>query len=361
MSGGVDSSVAAYLLKQAGFDCVGITMKLFDGANNRCCSLSDVNDARDVAYRLDIPYYVLNFTSEFEERVICKFVETYKQGATPNPCIDCNRYLKFERLLLRAFQIEADYVATGHYARVETSGERFLLKKALDVRKDQSYVLYTLTQDQLAHTLFPLGALTKEEARELALAQGFVNAKKPDSQDICFVPDGDYAAFIERYTGVQAAPGNIIDENGAVLGQHRGLIRYTIGQRRGLGLSFGEPRYVAAKSVADNTLVLAREESLYTKTLIADDLNLIAYEKLDRPLRARVKTRYLQAEQNALIEQIDDNHIRIEFDVPQRAITAGQAAVCYDGDIVICGGVIVSSTYSHEHDPAAQVCQSILT
>lgn len=361
MSGGVDSSVAAYLLKQAGFDCVGITMKLFDGANNRCCSLSDVNDARDVAYRLDIPYYVLNFTSEFEERVIRKFVETYKQGATPNPCIDCNRYLKFERLLLRAFQIEADYVATGHYARVETSGERFLLKKALDVRKDQSYVLYTLTQDQLAHTLFPLGALTKEEARELALAQGFVNAKKPDSQDICFVPDGDYAAFIERYTGVQAAPGNIIDENGAVLGQHRGLIRYTIGQRRGLGLSFGEPRYVAAKSVADNTLVLAREESLYTKTLIADDLNLIAYEKLDRPLRVRVKTRYLQAEQNALIEQIDDNHIRIEFDVPQRAITAGQAAVCYDGDIVICGGVIVSSTYSHDHDPAAQVCQSILT
>ena len=343
MSGGVDSSVAAYLLKQAGFDCVGITMKLFDSADNRCCSLSDVNDARDVAYRLDIPYYVLNFTSEFEERVIRKFVETYKQGATPNPCIDCNRYLKFERLLLRAFQIEADYVATGHYARVETSGERFLLKKALDARKDQSYVLYTLTQDQLAHTLFPLGTLTKEEARELALAQGFVNARKQDSQDICFVPDGDYAAFIERYTGVQAAPGNIIDESGAVLGRHRGLIRYTIGQRRGLGLSFGEPRYVAAKSVADNTLVLAREESLYTKTLIAADLNLIAYEKLDRPLRARVKTRYLQAEQNALIEQIDDNHIRIEFDVPQRAITAGQAAVCYDGDTVICGGVIVSS------------------
>jgi tRNA-specific 2-thiouridylase len=343
MSGGVDSSVAAYLVKLAGFDCVGITMKLFDSADNRCCSLSDVNDARDVAYRLDIPYYVLNFTSEFEERVIRKFVETYKQGATPNPCIDCNRYLKFEWLLLRAFQIEADYVATGHYARVETSGERFLLKKALDARKDQSYVLYTLTQDQLAHTLFPLGTLTKEEARELALAQGFVNARKQDSQDICFVPDGDYAAFIERYTGVQAAPGNIIDESGAVLGQHRGLIRYTIGQRRGLGLSFGEPRYVAAKSVADNTLVLAREESLYTKTLIAADLNLIAYEKLDRPLRARVKTRYLQAEQNALIEQIDDNHIRIEFDVPQRAITAGQAAVCYDGDTVICGGVIVSS------------------
>ncbi|MDR1326506.1 MAG: tRNA 2-thiouridine(34) synthase MnmA [Treponema sp.] len=343
MSGGVDSSVAAYLVKQAGFDCVGITMKLFDGADNRCCSLSDVNDARNVAYRLDIPYYVLNFTGEFEDQVIRKFIETYKQGATPNPCIDCNRYLKFERLLLRAFQIEADYVATGHYARVEKSGERFLLKKALDTRKDQSYVLYTLTQDQLAHTLFSLGTLTKEETRDLARAQGFVNAKKQDSQDLCFVPDGDYAAFIERYTGVQAMPGNIIDESGAVLGQHRGLIRYTIGQRRGLNLSFGEPRYVAAKSVTDNTLVLAREASLYTKTLIASDLNLIAYEKLDKPLRVRVKTRYLQAEQDALLEQIDDNHIRVEFDVPQRAITAGQAAVCYDGDTVICGGVIVSS------------------
>jgi tRNA-specific 2-thiouridylase len=337
----VDSSVAAYLVKQAGFDCVGLTMKLFDGADNRCCSLSDVNDARDVAYRLDIPYYVLNFTGEFEERVIRKFIETYKQGATPNPCIDCNRYLKFERLLLRAFQIEADYVATGHYARVEKSGERFLLKKALDARKDQSYVLYTLTQDQLAHTLFPLGTLTKDKARELALAQGFVNAKKRDSQDICFVPDGDYAAFIERYTGVQAAPGNIIDETGAVLGQHRGLIRYTIGQRRGLGLSFNEPRYVASKSVADNTLVLAREESLYTKTLVASDINLIACDKLDKPLRAQVKTRYLQAEQDALVEQLDDTHIRIEFDAPQRAITAGQAAVCYDDDTVICGGVIV--------------------
>jgi tRNA-specific 2-thiouridylase len=201
-------------------------------------------------------------------------------------------------------------------------------------------VLYTLTQDQLAHTLFPLGTLTKDKARELALAQGCVNAKKRDSQDICFVPDGDYAAFIERYTGVQAAPGNIIDETGAVLGQHHGLIRYTIGQRRGLGLSFNEPRYVAAKSVADNTLVLAREESLYTKTLIANDINLIACDKLDKPLRAQVKTRYLQTEQDALIEQLDDNHIRIEFDAPQRAITTGQAAVCYDGDIVICGGVI---------------------
>jgi tRNA-specific 2-thiouridylase len=343
MSGGVDSSVAAYLVKQAGFDCVGITMKLFDGADNRCCSLSDVNDARNVAYRLDIPYYVLNFTSDFEAQVIRKFVKTYQQGATPNPCIDCNRYLKFERLLLRAFQIEADYVATGHYARVDKSGERFLLKKALDARKDQSYVLYTLTQDQLAHTLFPLGTLTKEAARELARAQGFANARKQDSQDLCFVPDGDYAGFIERYTGVHAAPGNIIDERGAVLGQHRGLIRYTIGQRRGLSLSFGEPRYVAAKSVTDNTLVLAREEALYTKTLIADDLNLIAYEKLDKPLHARVKTRYLQAEQDALIEQIDDKHIRIEFAVPQRAIAAGQAAVCYDGDTVICGGTIASA------------------
>lgn len=341
MSGGVDSSVAAYLVQQAGFDCVGATMKLFNGADNRCCSLSDINDARDVAYRLGMPYYVFNFSADFEERVIRTFINTYRRGATPNPCIDCNRGLKFERLLLRALQIGAAYVATGHYARVEKAGGRFLLKKALDPRKDQSYVLYTLTQNQLAHILFPLGTLSKDEARDLARIQGFTNAHKQESQDICFVPDGDYAGFIERYTGERAAPGNILDESGAVLGRHKGLIRYTIGQRRGLGLSLGEPRYVAAKSAEHNTLVLAREEGLYAKTLIAGGFNLIALEKLDKPLRARVKTRYLQTEQDALIEQIGEQQVRIEFDMPQRALTPGQAAVCYDGDTVIGGGVIV--------------------
>jgi tRNA-specific 2-thiouridylase len=233
-------------------------------------------------------------------------------------------------------------VVTGHYARIEQAGDRLLLKKAVDVKKDQSYVLYTLTREQLARVKFPLGALTKSEVREIAREAGFLNAKKRDSQDICFVPDGDYAAFIERYTGRQAPRGDIIDENGAVLGRHRGLIRYTIGQRRGLGVSCNEPRYVASKSIADNTLVLAPESALYTKSLIAEDINLIACEALEKPTRLRVKTRYLQAEQPALVEQLDATHLHIEFDTPQRAITAGQAAVCYDGEVVVCGGAIVS-------------------
>jgi tRNA-specific 2-thiouridylase len=346
MSGGVDSSVAAYLMKQAGFDCLGVTMKLFSsadigGAESRCCSLSDVNDARDVAYRLDMPHYVLNFAEEFRTQVIEKFIATYQRGATPNPCIDCNRYLKFERLMLQAHTIEANSVVTGHYARVERDGGRLLLKKARDTRKDQSYVLYTLTQEQLAHVQFPLGAYSKDEVRGIAQEIGLLNAKKRDSQDICFVPDGDYAAVIERYTGKRAEPGSIIDENGAVLGQHRGLIRYTIGQRRGLGVAAHEARYVASKAVAENTLVLAPETSLYSRSLIMEDSNLIAYTALEKPVRVQVKTRYLQAEQPAVIEQLDATHIRVDFDTAQRAITPGQAAVCYDGDVVVCGGTII--------------------
>jgi tRNA-specific 2-thiouridylase len=349
MSGGVDSSVAAFLIKQAGFDCIGVTLKLF--ANDdigrskefSCCSLADINDARNVAYHLDMPYYVLNFSDDFKDLVIRKFVETYQHGATPNPCIDCNRYIKFERLLFKAEQLDFDCIVTGHYAQIEQTGERFLLKKARDLKKDQSYVLYAMTQEQLAHSLFPLGAMTKQEVRELALNQGFVNAKKHDSQDICFVTDGDYAHFIEEFTGKPAEPGTIIDESGTVLGTHQGLIRYTIGQRRGLGLSFPEPRYVSAKSIANNTLILGKEESLYAKALTADNINLIAYASLDRPIRVHVKTRYLQAEQQAMVEQIEPDKIRIDFDTPQRAITAGQAAVFYDGDIVVGGGTIIGT------------------
>jgi tRNA-specific 2-thiouridylase len=356
MSGGVDSSVAAWLMKQAGFECVGVTMRLFSnedlknedrneelkhaGRRQGCCSLSDVNDARSVAHRLGMPHYTLNFSQEFREQVIRRFIETYEEGATPNPCIDCNRFMKFDLLLLRARQLDLDHIVTGHYAQVTRSGDRFILKKAVDARKDQSYVLYMLTQEQLSRTLFPLGPMTKAEVRELAHGQGFVNAGKEDSQDICFVPDGDYAGFIERYTGRLAEPGDILDGQGAVLGQHRGLIRYTIGQRRGLGVSFGQPRYVAAKSVADNTLTVGPEEALYAKALIADDINLIVAEKLDRPLRVQVKTRYLQKEQDAVLEQTGAGEFRIEFDEAQRALTVGQAAVCYDGDTVIGGGTI---------------------
>ncbi|MDR3335058.1 MAG: tRNA 2-thiouridine(34) synthase MnmA [Treponema sp.] len=349
MSGGVDSSVAAWLMRQGGYECAGITMKLFandaigDAKDRSCCSLADVEDARAVAYHLDIPHYVFNFSNAFRDQVIRHFIETYEKGGTPNPCIDCNRYIKFEGLLFRARQLDFDYIVTGHYGMIAQAGGRFLLKKARDLKKDQSYVLYTLTQEQLAHTLFPLGSMTKQEVRELALAQGFVNAKKQDSQDICFVPDGDYARFIEQYTGKQYEPGNIIDTEGHVVGQHQGLIRYTIGQRRGLGVSFPVPRYVAAKSVVDNTITLGTEPALYAKALTADTLNLIACTALDRPLRVRVKTRYLQAEQGAIAEQTGADTLRVEFDQPQRAITPGQAVVLYDGDVVVGGGTIVGA------------------
>jgi tRNA-specific 2-thiouridylase len=348
MSGGVDSSVAAWRMKEAGYDCIGITLKLFVNddigkpKHNSCCSLDDVNDARAVAYRMGMPHYVLNFTEDFRDRVIHRFIETYQQGATPNPCIDCNRFIKFSRLLERARQLDFDTIATGHYARIERDGPngRFLLKRALDTKKDQTYVLYAMTQDQLAHTKFPLGDLTKPQVRDIAEAQGFVNARKHDSQDICFVPDRNYGGFIEQYTSTVAPAGNIIDEEGRVLGTHRGIIRYTIGQRRGLGIAMNDPVYVKAKSAADNTVTLGPEESLYAKSLTANDLNLIAYARLDRPLRVTVKTRYLQKEQWATVEQTEPDTLRVDFDEPQRAITPGQAVVLYDGDVVVGGATI---------------------
>jgi tRNA-specific 2-thiouridylase len=287
-----------------------------------------------------MPHYVLNFSDDFREEVIRRFIETYERGATPNPCIDCNRYIKFERLLRRAMQLEFGTIVTGHYARTERSGDRFLLKKALDTRKDQSYVLYTMTQEQLAHTVFPLGDLTKPQVREIAQERDFINAKKHGSQDICFVPDRDYAAFIEQYTGKRAPPGDITDLNGAVLGRHQGIIRYTIGQRRGLVLALNEPMYVQAKSAEQNTITLGPEDSLYTKTLTADSVNIIIAPRLDKPMRVTVKTRYLQQEQGAVVEQTGDDTIRVDFDEPQRAVTPGQAAVLYDGDIVVGGGTI---------------------
>lgn len=351
MSGGVDSSVAAWLMKEAGYDCIGITLKLFVNdaigkpKHNSCCSLDDVNDARAVAYRMGMPHYVLNFTEDFRDRVISRFIETYREGATPNPCIDCNRFIKFSRLLERARQLDFDTIVTGHYARIEQDGStgRFLLKRSMDTKKDQTYVLYAMTQDQLAHTQFPLGGMTKRQVRELAETQGFENARKHDSQDICFVPDRDYGGFIERYTGKAAPVGNIVDETGRILGTHRGIIRYTIGQRRGLGIAMNDPVYVTAKSAADNTVTLGPEASLYATSLYANDLNLIAYERLERPLRVTVKTRYLQQEQWAAAEQTGPDTLRVDFDEGQRAITAGQAVVLYDGDVVVGGGTILSA------------------
>jgi tRNA-specific 2-thiouridylase len=350
MSGGVDSSVAAALTLEQGYECIGVTLKLYaneDAAASRrgCCSLADVNDAKNVAFRLNMPHYVLNFTGEFRDQVIRRFIETYEQGATPNPCIDCNRYIKFDHLLLRARQLDFDYLVTGHYARIEQdpASGRFLLKKARDAKKDQSYVLYCLTQDQLRQTLFPLGDLTKARVREIAGAKNFINAEKRDSQDICFVPDGDYGAFIEQYTGRTWPPGDIIDGGGKPLGTHRGIIRYTIGQRRGLGVAANTPLYVAAKSVTDNTLTLGPETALYAQSLTLEGLNLIACPRLETPRRVTVKTRYLQPEQPAMVEQTGEDTARVDFDAPQRAVTPGQAAVFYDGGYVVGGGTITEA------------------
>jgi tRNA-specific 2-thiouridylase len=351
MSGGVDSSVAVSLMLARGYDCIGVTMKLFDDAEwggdagsshkeKSCCSLSDVNDARDVAYRCGIPHYTLNLKDQFKRDVIERFISVYEAGGTPNPCIDCNRFLKFNLLLLRARQLEFDYLVTGHYARIEKSGGRYLLKKALDDKKDQSYVLYAMNQDQLANTIFPIGELRKEDVRTLASESAFINAAKQDSQDICFVPDGDYGAFIEKYLGKKYPEGDIIDGAGKLMGRHKGYIRYTIGQRRGLGVAANEPLYVVAKSTGYNTVTLGPDSALYTNSLIANNINLIALDTLDKPLRVAVKTRYLQKEQNAVVEQISPSSFRVDFDSPQRAVTPGQACVLYDGDVVIGGGTI---------------------
>ena len=348
MSGGIDSSVAALLMKEAGYDCIGATMKLYTNEDlglskgHTCCSLDDVEDARSIAQTLGIPYYVFNFSERFAEDVIEKFVSCYERGMTPNPCIDCNRYLKFEKLFTRAKELDCRYIATGHYARVDRDPDtgRFLLKKALDPSKDQSYVLYALTQDQLSHICFPLGEMTKSEARLIAENHGFINAKKHDSQDICFVPDGNYSEFICRYTHKTYPEGDFIDTQGNVLGRHKGIIRYTIGQRKGLGLPMPYPVYVSAVDPVKNTVTLARNEELYSSVLTASDINLISVPEIGTPLRVRAKIRYRQEEQWATAEQTGPDTLRVTFDAPQRAITAGQAVVLYDGDTVVGGGTI---------------------
>lgn len=348
MSGGVDSSVAAYLMKEAGYECTGVTMKLFQNEEvglsreHTCCSLDDVEDARNVAFHLGIPFHVFNFADRFEECVISRFVDAYENGRTPNPCIDCNRFLKFDKLYARAKELGLDTIVTGHYAKIEynkTTG-RYELKKAADEQKDQSYVLYSLTQDQLAHTQFPLGGMTKPEVRKIAEEQGFINARKHDSQDICFVPNGNYADFIETYTGRQFPEGEFVDLEGRCMGRHKGIIRYTIGQRKGLGLSVPEPVYVCRLDMDANRVVLGKNEDLFSKKLIANDINLISVPEIKRPLRLKAKVRYRQKEQWALVSQTGPDELLVEFEEPQRAITMGQAVVLYDGECVAGGGTI---------------------
>lgn len=345
MSGGVDSSVAAYLMKIKGYDCMGATMKLVvNSAEERkeqgCCSLEDAEDAGSVAAKLGMPYYVFNFTEEFKKRVMEPFIAAYEKGETPNPCILCNRYLKFERFYKRAMELGCDYVVTGHYVRICEEGGRFLLKKAADERKDQSYVLYCLTQEQLAHTIFPLGEMDKAETRKIAEKNGFLNHKKPDSQDICFVPDGDYADFIRRSTGKEYQPGDFVDKQGLVLGRHKGIIHYTKGQRKGLGISAPEPLYVCEICPKENRVLLGKNEDLFTRELEGADMNWIYWEEPPETFRAKAKVRYRHAEQWATVHLIGRDRIRVEFDEPQRAITKGQSVVLYDGDYVLGGGVI---------------------
>ena len=350
MSGGVDSSVAAFLTQQAGFDCIGVTMRLYDNMpdeccdSNTCCSLEDVEDARSVARRLGMPFYAFNFKADFREKVIEKFIHCYECGLTPNPCIECNRHLKFDHLLRRGVELGCDYVVTGHYAQIKQDEQtgRYILYKAADASKDQSYVLYCLTQEQLAYTRFPLGGLTKSEARAIAEEQGFINARKHDSQDICFVPDGDYAAFMERYTGKDYPAGNFLDLNGNVVGQHQGAIRYTLGQRKGLGLAMGAPVYVCAKDMAQNTVTVGPNEALFATTLLANDWNWFPFPALTQPLRVSAKARYNQPPQPATVYPEADGTARVVFDAPQRALTPGQAVVLYDGDMVVGGGTITT-------------------
>ncbi len=348
MSGGVDSSVAAYLMNKAGFRCMGTTMRLYRGENTEmpdvgCSSQKDIDDARAVAESLEIPFCVLDFEPDFKKQIVDKFIRTYEAGGTPNPCVDCNRCMKFARLLDFAKEQGLYYLITGHYARIERRDDgQFLLKKAEDPNKDQSYVLYTLTQEQLAHILFPLGEFSKSEARSIADKNGFVNSDKPDSQDICFVPDGDYVKFMERYTGKVYPDGEFLDADGKCVGRHAGAVRYTIGQRKGLGISMGEPVYVFEKNMEQNTVSVGKESLLFHRELVADEVNLISVRFSDLPIRCKAKTRYRQTEQDATVYSAENGRIKVVFDEPQRAMTVGQSVVLYDGDTVVGGGTIVS-------------------
>ena len=348
MSGGVDSAAAALLVKEMNTECVGATMKLLGGKGieldeeHACCSLEDIEDARKVCEKLSMKHYLYDFSEHFAKNVVDKFVHAYETGATPNPCIECNRYLKFERLFEEAENLGCDSIATGHYARVEYNEEsdRWILKKAKDLTKDQSYVLYSLSQKQLSRVIFPLGEMTKAEARKIAEENGFINAHKKESQDICFVKNEDYTDFIKRYTGKTYPDGNFVDREGNVLGTHKGIIRYTVGQRKGLGLALPAPLYVCELDTDKNEVILCPHEGLFTKELTATDINLISVADLYTPMKVKAKVRYRHTEQDATVVQTDENTIRVTFDEPQRAITKGQAVVLYDGDTVVGGGTI---------------------
>ena len=351
MSGGVDSSVAAWLLKEQGYDVIGVTMQIWQDEeetvqeeNGGCCGLSAVDDARRVAAKLEIPYYVMNFKEQFRHSVIDYFVDEYTNGRTPNPCIACNRYVKWESLLKRSLDIGADCIATGHYARVEQlANGRWSLRTSATARKDQTYALYNLTQDQLARTLMPVGAYTKEEIRQMALDLQLPVASKPDSQDICFVPDGDYASFIEKTACRRFPEGNFVLSDGTVVGRHKGIIHYTVGQRKGLGLSLGHPVFVLEIRPDTNEVVVGTGEESMSRYALADHLNFMSVPDLTEPVRLFAKIRYNHRGAWCQVEKTGDDQILCTFDEPVRAITPGQAVVLYDGEYVFGGGTITGS------------------
>lgn len=351
MSGGVDSSVAAYLLKEAGYDVIGVTMQIWQDEeeymqeeNGGCCGLSAVDDARRVANKLEIPYYVMNFKDTFKKNVMDYFVSEYLKGRTPNPCIACNRYVKWEALLKRSLDIGADYIATGHYARVvKLENQRYALKKSATATKDQTYALYNLTQNQLQHTLMPVGEYTKDHIRKIAEEIDLQVANKPDSQEICFIPDNDYATFIETETKKTIRPGNVVDLEGNIVGRHKGITHYTVGQRKGLNLSFGKPIFVVEIRPETNEVVIGDNEDVFSKVLYANNLNFMAIENLEGDMEVNAKIRYSHAGAKATIRKVDDDIVECFFDSPQRAITPGQAVVFYDGEYVVGGGTIIGT------------------
>lgn len=349
MSGGVDSSVAAYLLKEQGYDVIGVTMQIWQDEsqeqiedNGGCCGITAVDDARRVAMQLDIPYYVMNFKNEFKKNVIDYFTDEYIHGRTPNPCIACNRHVKWESLLKRSLEIGADCIATGHYARIaQLENGRYAIKNSVTAKKDQTYALYNLTQEQLSHTLMPVGDYNKDEIRAIAEKIGIQVAHKPDSMEICFVPDNDYAGFITRETGYVSRPGNFVDLHGNILGTHKGIIHYTVGQRKGLGLAMGHPVFVVAIRPETNEVVIGENDDVFSTKLYANNINLMSVDKIEEPIRARAKIRYSHEGADCTIRMAGDGLLECVFDEKQRAVTPGQALVIYDGDYVLGGGTII--------------------
>ena len=349
MSGGVDSSVAAWLLKEQGYDVIGVTMQIWQDEDNvvqeengGCCGLSAVDDARRVAASIGIPYYVMNFKDEFKKTVIDYFTEEYLNGRTPNPCIACNRYVKWEALLQRSLSIGADYIATGHYARIDRlPNGRYAIRRSATLAKDQTYALYNLTQEQLAHTLMPVGEYSKDQIRKMADEIGLMVAHKPDSQDICFVPDGDYASFIEETTDHPLPEGNFVSPDGKILGRHKGIIHYTVGQRKGLGLALGYPAFVLEIRPETNEVVIGTYDESLTHTVRANELNFMSVEDITEPMRVFAKIRYNHKGAWCTVEKTGEDEITCTFDEPIRAATPGQAVVLYDGEYVLGGGTIL--------------------